>query len=294
MIMSRGAFFPTLAVSLLAAGAAWSAPAEPSGEPAASAPWLADRGPGMWTSIFATYVRPGELLVSPFVEGYIDDDFEYKPSELGYGVDQDFRGRFRATEGLIFLAYGLSDRLAVEFEAAVIKAQLDKAPDDGSSQPARIQQSGRGDWQMELNWRAVPETATRPEMFAYFELTPPSHRAASLISTPDWEYKLGAGLNRGLPWGTLTVRAAAAYLQDEGAIEPGEYAIEYVRRLSSRWRVYSGVEGDQDEVELIGEAQWHFSQRAYLRLNTGYGLTSKATDWSPDVGLVFALPLSGR
>jgi hypothetical protein len=294
MIMSRGAFFPTLAVSLLAAGAAWSAPAEPGGEPAASAPWLADRGPGMWTSIFATYVRPGELLVSPFVEGYIDDDFEYKPSELGYGVDQDFRGRFRATEGLIFLAYGLSDRLAVEFEAAVIKAQLDKAPGDGSSQPARIQQSGRGDWQMELNWRAVPETATRPEVFAYFELTPPSHRTAPLISTPDWEYKLGAGLNRGLPWGTLTVRAAAAYLQDEGAIEPAEYAIEYVRRLSSRWRVYSGVEGDQDEVELIGEAQWHFSQRAYLRLNTAYGLTSKATDWSPDVGLVFALPLSGR
>ena len=67
-------------------------------------PWLSDRGTGVRTSIFGTYVRSGELLVSPFFEYYIDNDFEYKPAELGYALDQDFRGRFRASEGLIFLA----------------------------------------------------------------------------------------------------------------------------------------------------------------------------------------------
>src|SRR5574341_1795534 len=82
---------------------------------ASDPPWLSDRGTGVWTSIFGTFVRPGELIVSPFFEYYWDEDFEYKPAELGYGLDRDFRGRYRASEGLIFLAYGLSDRLAIEF-----------------------------------------------------------------------------------------------------------------------------------------------------------------------------------
>jgi hypothetical protein len=74
-------------------------------------------------------------------------------------------------------------------------------------------------------------------------------------------------------------------------LEVGEYAVEYLKRVSPRWRVYAGIEGAQDEVELIGEIQWHFSHSAYLRLNTAYGLTSKATDWAPDVGVMFSLPM---
>jgi hypothetical protein len=31
-------------------------------------------------------------------------------------------------------------------------------------------------------------------------------------------------------------------------------------------------------VSLITEAQWHLSRRAFLRLNNGLGLTSKAID----------------
>jgi hypothetical protein len=125
---------------------------------AGSKPWLSDRGTGVRTSIFGTYVRSGELLVSPFLEYYIDNDLEYKLAELGYGLDQDFRGRFRASEGLIFLTYGVSDRLAIEFEAAVISAKLDKAPNDPSTMPQRIEESGQGDWQMQLDWRMLHET----------------------------------------------------------------------------------------------------------------------------------------
>jgi hypothetical protein len=253
---------------------------------AAPAPWLADRGTGVWTSIFATYVRPGELLVSPFFEYYRDADFEYKPEELGHGLDQDFRGRYRASEGLIFLAYGFSDRLAVELEAAVISATLSKAADDPSTMPAKLRQSGQGDWQMELDYRVLTETATRPEVFSYFELTPPSNKHELLIGTEEWEYKLGVGVMRGTRWGTWNVRLSG--VSADGTTEMGEYALEYVKRLSPRWRVYAGVEGEQDEVEGIAEAQWHPSERWYLRLNNSIGLSSKATDWAPDVGIVFS------
>ena len=250
--------------------------------------WLADRGPGVRTSIFGACVRPGELLVMPFAEYYHDDDFEYEPAELGYGLEQDFRGRYRATEGLIFLAYGFSDRLALELEAAVIQARLEKAPDDPSSMPATLEDSGQGDWQAQLDWRMAFETATRPELFSFLEVVPPSNESSPLIGTTDWEFKLGIGATRGLSWGTLTGRLAGAYTMEEDAFEAGEYAVEWLKRVSPRWRLYAGIEGEQDEVELIGEAQLFFNERVYLRLNTGVGLTSKATDWAPDVGIMFA------
>jgi len=256
-----------------------------------TAPWLSDRGTGVRTSIFGTYARSGELLISPFAEFYIDDDLEYKPAELGYGLDQDFRGRYRALEGLIFLSYGLSDRLAIEFEAAMISAKLDKAPEDSSSMPQSIEESGQGDWQVQLDWRMLHETASRPEVFSYVEVVFPSNENELLIGTSDFEYKAGVGVIRGMSWGTLTARVAAEYSQADQAGNLGEYAVEYLKRLSPSWRVYAGIEGNQDEVELIGEAQWHISKQVYLRLNTGYGLTSKATDWAPDVGIVFAVPL---
>jgi hypothetical protein len=276
-------------ITILAAPAI-SRPAASSEEPA-SAPWLADRGPGTWTSIFGMYVRRGELLAMPFFEAYFDDDTEYKPAELGYGLEQDFRGRFRATESQIFLAYGVSERIAVELEGApYATARLDKAADDPSSQPARLEQSGLGDWQMEMNWRALKETATRPEVFALLEVDPPSNTRKALIGTPDWEAKFGVGAIRGLSWGTVAARVCALYSGEDGSVESGEYAFEYLKRVSPAWSLYGGVEGEQDEVELIGEAQWHFRPNATLRLNLARGLSSKAVDWGPDVGVMFHFP----
>jgi hypothetical protein len=49
------------------------------------------------------------------------------------------------------------------------------------------------------------------------------------------------------------------------------------------------VEGTQDEVELLTEAQWHVRSNVFLKLNSGFGLTSKANDWSPELGIVFLL-----
>jgi hypothetical protein len=239
--------------------------------------------------MFGTYVRRRELLVYPFFEFYVDHDYEYAPQDLGVPGDVDYRGRYRATEGLLFLGYGLTDNLAVELEAAVIRASLDTAPDDVSALPNRIEESGLGDVEAQIRWRMRTENANRPELFSFAELVFPRNEHKPLIGTPGVELKAGVGLIRGFALGTITSRIAVEYA--EGSTSPwdlGEYAVEYLKRLSPAWRVYVGIEREQDEVSLITEAQWHIGPKAFVRLNNGVGLTSKATDWAPEVGIVFS------
>jgi hypothetical protein len=247
---------------------------------------LRDRGRGIPTSMFGTYIDRGELLLYPFFEYYRDRDAEYSPDELGFGLDHDFRGRYRASEGLLFVGYGVSDRLALEIEAAVISAQLEKASDDPSPMPAVIEESGLGDVEAQLRWRWRAESTTRPEAFSYFETVFPFQKSKRLIGTQDWELKLGSGLIRGFAWGTMTVRAAVEY--DGSAFALGEYALEYLRRLGTRVHGLLAVEGTEDEVELITEWQWQLTRGLTLKLNNAFALTSKATDWAPEVGLMFS------
>lgn len=275
------------ALAMLMAAVAALSPARTSA--AQDAPWLRDRGTGVATSMFGTYVRDGELLVYPFVEWYDDPNLEYKPSELGYASDVDYRGRYRATEGLLFLGYGLTPNIALELEAAVITATLEKAPADPSPMPARVKESGLGDVEAQLRWRWKEETATGPEAFTYFETVFPLQRSKRLIGTSEWEYKLGVGATRGYRFGTMTLRAAVEYSREEGKLDAGEYAIEYLRRLSRAWRVVALIEGNQlDEVALITEAQWHFHPRAFLKLNNAWGLTTNASRAEPEGGLMLS------
>ncbi len=251
--------------------------------------YLSDRGTGIATSMFGTYVRPGELLVYPFAEWYYDSDLEYKPSEFGYGLDEDFRGKYTATEGLLFLGYGFSRKLAVEMEAAIISATQEKSPSDPTAMPNEVHESGLGDVEGQIRWRWLEEAPGRPEWFSYFETVFPLQKDKDLIGTQDWEWKLGVGATRGYRWGTMTLRAAIEYSREEGKFEAGEYAIEYLRRLSPRWRVVGVIEGNQlDEVSLITEVQWHFHPRITLKANNGWGLTTNATDMAPEVGLLFS------
>ena len=271
--------------------AAASAQAPASAPPAPVVDFRADRGPGVATSMFGTYVRAGELLVYPFVEHYRDHNFEYKPSEFGVAGETDYRGRYRASEALFFLAYGIADDVAVEFEAAVIRASLETAAADESALPARISESGVGDIEGQVRWRWKRETADSPEAFSYFEAVAPHNRDKLLIGTPGWELKLGTGVTRGFGWGTLTARAAVEYdAASSSHFDLGEYAVEYLKRLSARWRVYAGIEGTQDELSFVGEAQWFVRPNVFVKVNSGVGLTSKATDWAPEIGVVFAFP----
>ena len=249
---------------------------------------LRDRGEGVPTSMFGTYLRGREVIIYPFFEYYRDRNYEYNPSELGFADETDYRGRYRAKEGLIFVGYGLTDDVVIEFEAAVISASLEKAPDDLSALPPKLTESGLGDIEGQLRWRWRRETDSRPEIFSYFEAVIPHSQEKALIGTPGLELKFGTGLVRGFSWGTLTVRGAIQFEEaSDSHFDLGEYAVEYLRRVSRHARVYVGIEGTQDEVELITELQWHISPNVFAKFNNAFGLTSKATDWAPEIGVVF-------
>jgi hypothetical protein len=247
---------------------------------------LRDRGDGVPLSMFGTYLRGGQLMVYPFFEYYRDGDYEYEAAELGFGSDiTELRSRYRAKEGLIMFGYGLSENVALEVEAAVISATLTKSPLDTSTLPSTFKQSGLGDVEAQLRWRYNRESSSRPEVFSYFETTFPFQKTKLLIGTPEWEFKFGTGVIRGFSFGTITARAAVANVG--GTFEPGEYAVEYLRRLSPRFRVFAAIEGSEDEVEAIGEAQIFLRPNVVLKINNAFGITPKATGWAPEIGVAF-------
>ena len=155
----------TLWIVLIIAAIGLSVPPAPTAQEQQPS-YLRDRGEGIPLSMFGTYIRKGEFIVYPYYEYYYDQNGEYKPAELGYALDRDFRGRYRAHEGLIFLGYGLTDRVAVEFEAAVITATQYKSEDDPSNMPDKLKESGLGDVESQLRWRWSRETLRRPELFS--------------------------------------------------------------------------------------------------------------------------------
>ena len=249
---------------------------------------------GVPASIFATYIGRGQLLVFPFVAYSQDHDREYQPAKLGFGVIQDYRGRYRSLERQIFVGYGLTDRLAVEFEAGFIRASLDKAPDDTSATPARIEESGVADIEGQLRLRLATESDHRPEVFSFLEVTAPSQRQKLLIGDGIWDVRPGIGLVRGFSWGTVTTRVTVEYNHDDRLWDLGEFSVEYLKRLSPSWRVNLALEGGEtgamDEWDLISGVQWHIRDVLYLKLDNAIGLSSKATDWVPQIGLVASLP----
>src|SRR5207247_1047166 len=135
-------------------------------------------------SMFGTYVRSGEILIYPFYEYTLARDQEYKPAELGYGVEHDFRAKRTDHEALIFVSYGFSDRIALEFESTLwTTATQRKGADDPSAMPARLEESGLGDTEGQIRCRLVRKSATRPELFGYFETVFPLQRKRVLIRT---------------------------------------------------------------------------------------------------------------
>jgi len=71
-------------------------------------------------------------------------------------------------------------------------------------------------------------------------------------------------------------------------VERGEYAFEYLHWTSEKWRGGASTEGEDDEIAAIGEAQWHLSRPAYLKLDCGFGITSKAPGIAPGIGVMLS------
>lgn len=86
----------------------------------------------------------------------------------------------------------------------------------------------------------------------------------------------------------LALLASLQAARAEGALESGEFAVEYLKRVSRVWRFVAAVEGESDEVELILEAQARLNPHVLLKLNSGFGVTSKAADFAPEVGVLFS------
>ena len=105
-------------------------------------------------------------------------------------------------------------------------------------------------------------------------MVPPlrSSSNATLVGENAWELVYGAGLSPHV----------------EGDIQLGEYAVEYLKRLSPSWRVFGAIEGTDDEVSLIPEVQYFIRENIYLKFNVGVGLTPKATDVAPEIGVMFS------
>lgn len=249
--------------------------------------YLRDRGTGVSTSMFGTYITKSELIFYPFFEYYTNSDEEYAPSDLGFQGDTDYRGEYKAYEWLVFLGYGLTEDLALELEAGVIDATLKSSPEDLSDVPDEISESGLNEVESQINWRFLKETEKIPEAFSYLHVVFPIQDEKRIIGTSDWEFDIGAGLTKGFSWGTATIRAGIAYDGEESKVQPGEYALEYLKRLSDSWRIYAVLEGSEAEIEFIPELQWHLQPNMIIKLNSAFGLTSKAQDWAPEVGIMF-------
>jgi len=255
--------------------------------------YLRDRDGGIPSSLFGVYIKRGELLVYPFFAYSLDNNREYQPKKLGFGLNQDFNGKFRSSQGQLFIGYGLTDWLVLEVEAAFTRATLEKSPSDPSAMPAKIKESGFGDIEGQLRARLLSERDHRPEIFGFLEMTPSTQTRKVLINQ-EWDLKPGLGLVRGFSWGTLQLKLTGEYNREGKNADLGEISLEYLKRLAPSLRVNLGLEGGEggapDEFELISGVHWRLSQSLSLKLDNSIGLSPKATDWAPQLGIMLSLP----
>ena len=269
-------------LALLVAGVAAPARAQ---EPA----YLADRGDGIRTSLLATYIRPKEFVFYPFYEYTRKTNFEYKASDFGYVGGTDFDGgRKTEREFLVYFGYAFSDSLMIEFESALHnKAEFRKAANDTTGLPAQINESGLGDTEAQIRWRYAKETETRPDITFFFETVFPLQKNKKLIGTQDWDFVTGTVVSKGYSFGTLSLRASVAYDRADRQVRLGEYAIDYLKKLSPAWRVALTLEGVSTDLSVIGEVQYELSKNATLKLNSGFGITKKDRAFAPEIGVLF-------
>jgi hypothetical protein len=89
----------------------------------------------------------------------------------------------------------------------------------------------------------------------------------------------------------MTLRTTIEYNHGDSHWDLGETSLEYLRRLSTSWRVLLAIEGGEtgalDEWTFVTAGQWRIANGCYVKFANGFGLMSKSTDWEPQVGLLF-------
>jgi hypothetical protein len=190
---------------------------------------------------------------------------------------------------LLYVGYGLTEDMVIALETALYVRETQwKSSEDTSTMPDQFEESGFGDTGLHIHWRLMREAVRRPAFFTYLEVGLPLQKDKDMIGTDDWEFVPGVGILKGFSWGTVTGKISLDYSAEDEELALGECAVEYLKRLSPSWRVYLGVAGDGDEIELIPELQWHVNESMFVKFNSALGLTPEAADWAPEVGVMFS------
>jgi hypothetical protein len=249
-----------------------------------------DRGNGVTTSLLGSFVRPGQRMAYLFYECERDTTAAYTGEDLGLAGDEEYVGKSLEYQGVLFLAWGLTENVALEFETILHqRATLTRDPDDTTTgMPDRLVESRYGAIEAQLHWRLAQETAHRPEFFANCEVGPPDAGDMVLLGNQGWEVEAGVGAIKGFSWGAMAVRASVAYDTDSGDIDVGEFAVEYSRRWTEHLRFAAAVFGEPAELSVLGELQWRFRRNAFMRINAAAGVTHEAPDFGAQAGVVFA------
>lgn len=246
-----------------------------------------DRGAGITTSLFGTYIEKGDFIVYPFYEHYIENKNEYNPKLLGFNQDKSYTEKFSAHEELIYFGYGITEWLMVEMEASIIQAKQRKSSLDNSNMPAVYRENGIENIEGQFRWHYWKEKQHRPELFSYLLAVLPTQGSHRLIGTQGYEFKFGTGLIKGFRFGTISTHLAIQYNTEDKNYEFGGITIEYLKRINKTFRVYAGLEGIPDATELITEIQIFPQPWMFIRLNNAFGISPEATDIAPEIGVVF-------
>src|SRR3982074_1232526 len=116
-----------------------------------------DRGRGVRISEFQTYIERHQLLLLPSAAYIRDHNLEYNPLDWGYGNQTDLRGTFRNSSAQLLIAYGVTEWLAVELEGSYLSARFERSARDTTTTPARIRESGLGDFAGQIRMRFAQE-----------------------------------------------------------------------------------------------------------------------------------------
>lgn len=257
-------------------------------------PPFRDRGHGVRTSEFQTYIERGQFFGLPSASYIKDHDFEYNPLDWGYGQQTDLRGTFHGSSAQLLLAYGATEWLAFEVEGSYLDAQFERSAQDTTATPQQIKESGLGDFAVQARMRFVREKNSRPEIWGSLEFIPAANKDKVLIGDKQSDLKGEIGFTKGYRFGTMTFRTTLEYNHGDHHGDLGETSIEYLRRLSTNWRLMVAVEGGEggapDEFVLVTSFQARVARRAVLNFGNSFGLMSKSTDLEPYVGVRFELP----
>jgi hypothetical protein len=256
-------------------------------------PHLRDRGRGVRTSEFQTFIQRHQLLLLPSFAYIKDHNLEYNPLDWGYGNQTDLRGTFRNSSAQLLVAYGVTEWLAVEVEGSYLSARFERSARDTTATPARIRQSGLGDFAGQVRVRFAQERGRRPEIWGSVEVIPANQKRKVLIGDKLTDVKGEIGLTRGFRFGTMTLRTTVERNPGDHHWDLGETSLEYLRRLSPAWRILLAIEGGEtgapDEWVFVTAGQWRIANGCYLKLANGFGLMSKSTDWEPQVGILWEI-----